>query len=180
MKRPSLATYLLGNPLVAGLGMVWVLVSIYQGLCGAWPWGYAAMALSVVLFTGGAYDRLRKYQLWKMEWEGLAGKVSWSARLSRNPIVSVLAATVLAELVIVGLVAGDQLPTEAANMLAFFALCLGGCLSLYLYRRSRPMRVPRQTQRDLPVALVLARPSRSPSPLDAYTALPDYCRQLMR
>ena len=72
MNRPSLVTYLMGNPLSLIGSWIAVLYVGYHALIGDGSYLLALVMAMVAASTGNASDRITKYKRWQREWNGMA------------------------------------------------------------------------------------------------------------
>ena len=178
MNRPSLFTYLIGNPL--SLLALWLVTAYlaYQWYGAQVPVIFPIMTGIAAIAASNAYQRLDKYRLWKREWETMNGGPSSHSRASimRKPGVRiVLGLAIWCAMAYGALTLGNQPGTQVAAGLFWVATLVLIVGSLYrLARRKRA--TPKQAEiRDVPVTVCLKTPQQSPSLNQAFASLPEYC-----
>ena len=176
MKRPSFLAYLLGNPIS-------FLVLVGNGGYFIYEWwigrmGDVAPVLGVFII-GTAFGCMREvedYSAWKMTWDAMGGVspgMKW--RWLNWPI----------SLGIWGLIGfgisrlDPHLPitTIAITCYGIATLVLGFKVLRRLWRRIRPRR--QRPRKEVPVAIALKLPKRSPGPKEFYKGIPAYCARLV-
>ncbi len=176
MTRPSLLTYLFGNPVSAlalGLAALWL---GYQALTGGASWLVALGAIAVAVYAGKAFDQVEKYRLWKREWDAMSGQPSAGFALGRVPGLRFAAGMALWCLGLYFVVTLDDTPGVALGRLLFWlgtAVMVVGMI-YRLVSRSRPKR--RAERAMVSVSLPISR--NSPARQQAYASLPVYCLKL--
>jgi hypothetical protein len=181
MNRPSIMTFLIGNPvtllLVIGTGG-WLIYEWWHGLA---PPMAALISIALIAWSGTASRELSDYYNWRRAWKAM-GPPSPPGLLSRPGVRLVFGVGI-----VLGL--GYTLATHPTpnNQLALGWLVLGVLLLLAfwtvrgVYRRIRRRTQTRARQRTETVSICIIAPAE-PVPLlaQAYRQLPEHCYRVLK
>jgi hypothetical protein len=179
MKKPNLATFFFGNPVIGILILIVGGFLIYGWWIDQVPVLIAVAALSAILNSAAAHDRLTKYQQWKRAWDHLGGE----SRPDRGkPLRQLIGLLIWVGMALAATTLDRQQPV---NLIAI-ALFVAGSFAMFAVAirrswrrtgsagRSRNRRAPK----DVPVEIALPVPRSSPDTRQLYKGLPDYCARL--
>ena len=177
MKRPSLFTYLIGNPF-SGLGIVgfggYLIYAWFQGRTTGFVALLAAGAISMAVKAG---DQLTEYYFWKRQWDAMAGiapgeRFAWLWRKVNKPIAVALWLSGA-----YGITTLDPRKPETGLATLGFAAGTLMIIGVLLYRWRKRVR-RRRPAKVVPVDIALEVPRRSPGPKEFMKGVPGYCARL--
>jgi len=176
MKRPTISAYLFGNSISLLLSYAVTAFLIYQAFIGGAHWVAVIIAAGVPSYCTTSSDRVEAYRLWKLEWDAMSGVVRRPSLFVRAPWLNVVLGygIWLAVMWITMKVVPDQRTAIAAWFWIGNALLVAFGL-FKLLRRKR--RAP--TTKLVQVTLCLRVPQQSPHVRQTYSALPEYCKNLL-
>lgn len=176
MRRPSIATYLLGNGPVMFALVLLSLATLYAWWEGLAAGGAAILAFVAMSVSVKARERLNAYQHWKRQWEQLgveSGSSLGLARKGRRGIGMVCVA-----LVILYCAANAHDPLIVGALLWLVGgLC---CLGVYHLRKRKAANPKQHTPDEYAVNISIRQPLMEIPPLEvAYRQLPCHCARLL-
>ncbi len=179
MKRPSFATYAIGNPVVA-LGLVGTgLAALYAWWTGQANGNAAVLGLIVMSIGVNANTRLRAYARWKAAWEGM-GDDEGKAR--RRPLADTLRVLAAALVAILWLSLFSQRHDPNARAILVW-LTFGTAIYVLVTIIRHWRRAKRRTSTvpdDAVVAITIGAPLMEVPPLQvAYARLPEHCLRVL-
>lgn len=171
MKPPRAINWVIGNAVVVVIVGLIAMFAAYQWLAlGGSPLPFVAMAF-VGGITANAYDRVRRYQVWKQEWDSMSGKTPW-----RGPSLSAVRKVAAVAGWGVGAWGAITYASEPGYAIPV-ALFWLGTLVMIVAGIVRLFRRGARPSRDAVVTVCLGKPARSPDLKQAYASIPDYCRR---
>jgi len=183
MNRPPLATYLIGNPLVAATTVIVFGITLYRWWHGQLSGGVAFILFILTCSAMQANQRLNDYRDWKRAWDQLDGQHRRSGMLQK-PAVKAIVAIGLMLLVGGYLFAHQQDPARRIAFGWFVIVSLAGIaygLFRLIRRAIRAVRRRRAKQKPQAVAICIAKPVLPlPTLARAYQSLPDHCAPLLK
>ena len=175
MKSPGAQTWLFGNVVVMGGLCLFFFFVGFRWLVSGEDYSVATIISGITASASyKAHEKLRRYQLWKREWNGMGGKAAW-----RGPSLGTVRKLAAVAAWFVGAWGSVAYATESGFAIPVALFWLGTLVMIVagivrLFRRgARPPR-----SRDVAVTVCLAKPAQSPDVRQAYAAIPDYCRRV--
>jgi len=181
MSPPSLKVVLLGHPLGVLLAMgvaAWLGWHCYLNANNGTVF-MALVGLGLVLHAMRAFDHRRRYRIWRRDCMAMAG-------ITPEPMIGPQMRRALGVALVIALWAGaiaqSMVPSSLltgglialVGLLVLLLLTKLGMLASRLLRRERPVR-------QRPVTIAVKRPMMPvPSLRQAYRALPDYAKQVLK
>lgn len=182
MKRPGILTTLFGNPMVFLLLAGATCLFAYQFFTGGQSGWLALLSLAVAGYSSKANDRLRSYQLWKMEWESMGGEVSKGFSLPRIPGARYVLGGAVWVFFAQGAFTLGKTPGNELVLALFWlgSAVMAGVILFRVFRRFGVFTAKEAKGKHVTVGVCLPAPRQSPALQDAYSALPEYCWGLLQ
>jgi hypothetical protein len=173
MKKPSVASYLLGNHLSA------VVIFLVGGtlIFEWWRGQYHNNAVPVIAFlaivaAANAHQKVSKYSNWKRAWDAMGAPSTATRSISIRPLLGVAF-----WLVVAGCLAGLNYHRPESTPIAIGVGVLFLVTIIWAgFRHRHPAGVRRR--KDIPVSIAVEVPRAAPKIRDFVRKLPAYCRQV--
>lgn len=177
MKRPGFLIYLFGNPIVFLLLAGATCLFGYQFFTGGQSGWLALLSLAVAGYSSKANDRLRSYQLWKMEWESMGGEVPKGFSLPRIPGARYVLGTIVWLFFAQGALTLGKTPGNELVLAMFWlgSAIMAVAILFRVFRGFGAFAAKGAKGKRVTVGVCLPAPRQSPALQDAYSALPEYC-----
>jgi hypothetical protein len=184
MKRPSVGTYVIGNP-ASALALFGLTVWL------AWRWyngdmpGFIPVIVGFVTMSAfSAFNRLKDYRHWKHEWNAMSGnssEVGLFTRMRANHVARILVGgTLWCGFAYLAVYAANDPGAQVGAGLFWLGTLL--IVAVWIFQRLRQVirHRPRRENIQASVSQCLGVASQSPGLDSAFVSLPGYCNSLFR